>query len=50
MASTPETELAAGPDPAAPELAATWLGRRDFGVNRARVEALRARIESRPRA
>lgn len=29
---------------------ASRLGRRDFGVNRARVEALRARIESRPRA
>ena len=29
---------------------ASRLGRRDFGVNRARVEALRSRIESRPRA
>jgi uncharacterized protein (DUF1499 family) len=27
---------------------ASRLGRRDFGVNRARVEALRARIEGRP--
>ena len=29
---------------------ASRLGRRDFGVNRARVEALRARIEARARA
>ena len=29
---------------------ASRLGRRDFGVNRERVEALRARIEARPRA
>jgi uncharacterized protein (DUF1499 family) len=29
---------------------ASRLGRRDFGVNRARVEAIRARIEGRPRA
>lgn len=29
---------------------ASRLGRRDFGVNRARVEALRARIESRVKA
>ena len=29
---------------------ASRLGRRDFGVNRARVEALRARIEARPKA
>lgn len=29
---------------------ASRLGRRDFGVNRERVEALRARIEPRPRA
>ena len=29
---------------------ASRLGRRDFGVNRARVEALRARIEAQPRA
>jgi len=28
---------------------ASRLGRRDFGVNRARVESLRARIEGRPR-
>ena len=29
---------------------ASRLGRRDFGVNRARIEAVRARIEGRPRA
>jgi uncharacterized protein (DUF1499 family) len=29
---------------------ASRLGRRDFGVNRARVEALRARIEGRIKA
>jgi uncharacterized protein (DUF1499 family) len=29
---------------------ASRLGRRDFGVNRARVESLRARIEGRPRS
>jgi uncharacterized protein (DUF1499 family) len=29
---------------------ASRLGRRDFGVNRERVEALRSRIEARPRA
>jgi uncharacterized protein (DUF1499 family) len=29
---------------------ASRLGRRDFGVNRARVESLRGRIEGRPRA
>jgi uncharacterized protein (DUF1499 family) len=29
---------------------ASRLGRRDFGVNRARVEALRARIEGKPRS
>ncbi len=29
---------------------ASRLGRRDFGVNRARIEALRARIEGRARA
>lgn len=28
---------------------ASRLGRRDFGVNRARIEAIRARIEGRPR-
>jgi uncharacterized protein (DUF1499 family) len=28
---------------------ASRLGRRDFGVNRARVESLRARIEGRPK-
>ena len=28
---------------------ASRLGRRDFGVNRARVEAIRARIEGRPK-
>jgi uncharacterized protein (DUF1499 family) len=29
---------------------ASRLGRRDFGVNRARVEAIRARIEGKPRS
>lgn len=44
MASTPETELAAGPDPAAPELAATWLGRRDFAEVLALQLELRERV------